>query len=130
MLVPAGRSPLALLLDEPLRDPLELRPPESLNLRIIEKRREDSMARCDQARKSIIADVTCIGLGKKAQRIMNKTAAVGGAQALGQGFERLKAQNFFGEDEIWIGDELLDTGDAQRPWPGCEGRRGMGLRRA
>ncbi len=122
-------APFALLLDEPMRDALKLRPPESLNLGLVEPWREELAANGEQPVESIVAERAWTCLREVAQGVVHKTAAVGRRERFGQRIERLKGQHFFRIEEIGIGNELLDASNAQALRAGGERRRGPGLAR-
>ena len=125
----AGRATGVLRADEPARQTLKTRPPESAFGRSREQGFEMLLAqRLELADGVGRQQAGRICLQEFVERIVQRRAAVGGAQLGLQRLERLQPEDAPGIEPVGIAPPLLDAGDREPRRPRLERRFRLGTR--
>ena len=119
-------APRRLPTGEPVRDPLETRPPEGARFGKIVEIGEMRPAKLDKFARGIGRKAILVALGEIADGVMDDGAALGRAGRKIDGIERRQAQNVFGIDGVGIAQPVFDVGDGKALRP--RRRRRLGRR--
>ena len=120
-------APRQLPVGKPSGDALKPRPPQRARLGPLHQRRKIFLADAAQHQRRLVGKGGGKGLGKFAERIMDRGAAIRRRQRHVDGIERIQPQDIFRIDRVGIAQPVLDRRDRQLQRPRRERRLWRGL---